>query len=209
MFLKARNSSKNNRAKPVDTKVLDQLFLKARSQNGWKNEDISDKIIRSLYELTRMGSTSVNSCPARFIFVKSNEAKERLKPHVFGGNVEKVMTAPVCVIIAHDMEFQEQLPHLFPHKTDIANMFTQDDRLKYETAFRNGSMQGAYLMMAARALGYDYGPISGFSNQGVDKEFFPDGRLKSNYLCNIGIGDETKVYERLPRLDFDKACEII
>ncbi len=193
----------------INEASIDQLFRNARSQNGWKDEDVSETIIRKLYELTALGPTSVNGGPARFFFLKSSEAKERLVPYMLGNNAEKVTTAPVCAIIAHDLEFHEKLPQLFPHAPEVKNMFVGSEELRLDTAFRNGSLQGAYFIIAARAIGLDCGPISGFINEGVDKEFFPDGKIKSNFLCPIGVGDEAKVYGRLPRLPFEEACEIL
>jgi 3-hydroxypropanoate dehydrogenase len=188
--------------------ALDQLFLEARSHNAWKNEDVPDAVLKELVDITKMGPTSANCCPARFVFVKSDEAKNRLKPHLSPGNIEKTMTAPVCVIIAHDMKFYEHLPQLFPH-TDAKSWFTGKDDHIQTTAIRNGTLQGAYFMLAARGVGLDVGAMSGFDNAGVDTEFFPDGHVKSNFLCNLGIGDTAGLFDRSPRFDFDEMAEII
>lgn len=188
--------------------ALDQLFLEARSHNAWKKEDVPDAVLKELVDITKMGPTSANCCPARFVFVKSDEAKNRLKPHLSPGNVEKTMTAPVCVIIAHDMKFYEHLPKLFPH-ADAKSWFTGKDDHIQATAIRNGTLQGAYFMLAARGVGLDVGAMSGFDNAGVDAEFFPQGHIKSNFLCNLGIGDPAGLFDRSPRFDFDEMAEII
>jgi len=188
--------------------ALDQLFLEARSHNAWKKEDVPDAVLKELVDITKMGPTSANCCPARFVFVKSDEAKNRLKPHLSPGNVEKTMTAPVCVIIAHDMKFYEHLPKLFPH-ADAKSWFTGKDDHIQATAIRNGTLQGAYFMLAARGIGLDVGAMSGFDNAGVDAEFFPQGHIKSNFLCNLGVGDPAGLFDRSPRFDFDEMAEII
>jgi 3-hydroxypropanoate dehydrogenase len=155
-----------------------------------------------------MGPTSANCSPARILFVKSDAAKERLKPHLSSGNVAKTMSAPVCAIIGYDLEFYEKLPKLFPH-TDARSWFAGKDQKIFETAFRNGTLQGAYLILAARALGLDCGPMSGFDNAGVDKEFFSGSTIKSNFLCNIGYGDPSALRPRSPRLSFEEIGKII
>lgn len=194
----------------ISKSALDQLFLDARSQNAWKDEDVPDGLLKEIVDITKMGPTSANCCPARFVFVKSDEAKERLKPHVSKGNQKKVTTAPVCAIIAHDLEFYEHLPQLFPHNQDAINWFKgKSDKHIETTAFRNGTLQGAYFMIAARALGLDCGPMSGFDNAGVDDEFFSDGNIKSNFLCTIGVGDPSAIFERSPRFDFDEMAQIL
>jgi 3-hydroxypropanoate dehydrogenase len=192
----------------ISKNVLDQLFLGARSHNAWADDDVPDAVLKEIVDITKMGPTSANCCPARFVFVKSDEAKERLKPHLAAGNVEKTMTAPVCAIIAHDMNFYEHLPQLFPH-TDAKSWFAGNDELIESTAIRNGTLQGAYFMIAARALGLDVGAMSGFDNAGVDGEFFPDGHVKSNFLCNLGRGDPAGLFGRSPRFDFDEMAEIL
>lgn len=194
-------------ADPLDPGALDTLFRKARSHNGWQDKPVSDELLHRLYELMKWGPTSANSCPARIVFVKSDAAKEKLKSALAEGNIEKSMTAPVVAIIAMDMEFYEQLPRLFPH-TDAKSWFEgKPDKIE-ETAFRNSSLQGAYLIMAARSLGLDCGPMSGFDNNKLDAAFFPDGKIKSNFICAIGYGDQSRLFPRGPRLEFDEACRI-
>ncbi len=192
--------------------ALDQLFRAARTQNKWLDEDVPDVLLRELVELMKWGPTSGNSCPARFVFAKSKLAKEKLKPFLSEGNRAKTMQAPVCAIIAYDLEFYENLPKLFPH-TDARSWFVREDNKNdekiFDTAFRNGSLQGAYLILAARALGLDCGPMSGFDNKGVDEAFFAGTPLRSNFLCNLGYGDPAGVMPRSPRLDFDETAEII
>ena len=188
---------------------LDRLFVKARSHNNWKNKDIDKKILENLYDLIKNCPTSANSEPMRIIFLKSKESKERIKPHLSEGNVEKTMTAPVIAIIAYDSKFYEHLPKLFPHNLAMKKVLSTPPTKAETTAFRNSTLQGGYFMLAARALGLDVGPMSGFDNAGVDKEFFSDGRFKSNFLCNLGYGDETKLLNRLPRLEFSEVCKIL
>ena len=188
-------------------KTLDQLFREARTQNGWLDRKVSDEVLRQLYDLLKMCPTSANCCPARLIFVTSPEAKVRLKPCLAPNNVEKTMAAPVTVIVGYDTEFYEKLPKLFPH-IDARSWFAGNPALIQSTAFRNGSLQGAYLILAARALGLDCGPMSGFDNTKVDTAFFPDGKVKSNFLVNLGYGDPSKVRPRGPRLAFEEACQI-
>jgi len=190
---------------PLDPAALDQLFLGARSYGVWRDAVVSDALIRQLYELARWGPTATNTCPARFVFVRSSVAKERLKRHLFPGNVDKTMSAPCCVIVAQDMRFAEVLPQLFPSR-DLSAVFAGKDELVAETAFRNASLQGAYLMLSARALGLDCGPMSGFNTETLNKDFFPDGRWRANFLCNIGYGDSSGLFPRNPRLAFEQAC---
>ena len=190
---------------PLDEAALDQLFRTARSRNAWLPKPLSDAVIRELYELSKWGPTAANSTPARFVFIRSAAAKERLKPHLTAGNVEKTLTAPCCVIIAYDVRFYDLLPKLFPSR-DMRAAFVGNDALIEETARRNSTLQGAYLMMAARALGLDCGPMSGFNPVGLDAEFFPQGRWKSNFLCTLGYGSDEKLFPRNPRLDFAEAC---
>lgn len=192
----------------LSSEGLDQLFGKARSFNSWQQKDIPDALIEEIYNLVKMAPTSANCSPARFIFLKSPEAKVRLEPALSSGNVEKTMTAPITVIVAYDEEFYEQLPKLFPH-TDARSWFTSSPDLIKETAFRNSSMQAAYLILACRGLGLDTGPMSGFDNDLVDKTFLKDSKWTSNLLINIGYGQEDHLYSRLPRLDFDEACHIL
>ena len=191
----------------LDSAGLDLLFTAARSMNGWQDRPVSDDLIQRVYKLARMGPTSANGSPARFIFVRTPEAKERLKPCIAPNNVEKVMTAPVVAIIAHDEEFYERMDLLFPHAAkEVKALFSADEELAAVTAFRNGSLQGAYLMMAARACGLDCGPMSGFDNAAVDAAFFSNSRVKSNFLCGLGYGNPEKIFQRLLRLPFDEAC---
>lgn len=193
----------------LDDAGLNLLFREARSHNAWTDEPISDVTVQAVYDLARWGATTANSCPARFVFLKSDEAKERLKPHLIETNVDKAMTAPVVVIIAHDIEFYEKIPQLFPHNPDARDWFSWSTEFAEQTAFRNGSLQGAYLMLAARALGLDCGPMSGFDNPGVDAEFFGGTTHKSNFICGLGHGDKSGLFDRSPRLSFDEACQLI
>ncbi len=186
---------------------LDLIFRTARTQNSWQPEDIAEDLLRRVYDLAKMGPTSANCCPARFIFVMSKSGKERLKPALAPGNLDKTMAAPVTAIIGYDTKFYDLLPELFPH-ADAKSWFAGDETLARETAVRNGSLQGAYLMIAARSLGLDCGPMSGFDQEKVNAEFWPDGQVKANFLCNLGYGDDKNVYERGPRLSFERACEI-
>lgn len=188
--------------------ALDQLFRTARTQNKWQAKPVSPTLLHALYDLLRMGPTSANCSPARFVFVTTDAGRERLKPHLLPSNVSKVMTAPVTVIIGHDLKFYERLPELFPH-TDARRWFVGNEPLIQSTAFRNGTLQGAYLMLAARSLGLDCGPMSGFNNAGVDQEFFANTTVKSNFICGLGYGDPTGVFARSPRLAFDEACQVV
>ena len=188
---------------------LDKLFVKARSHNNWKNKNIDKKILENLYDLVKNCPTSANSEPMRIIFLKSKESKERIKSHLSEGNVEKCMTASVVAIIAYDSKFYEHLPKLFPHNPNMKKVLSNPPSKAEIAAFRNSTLQGGYFMLAARALGLDVGPMSGFDNAGVDKEFFPDGRYKSNFLCNLGYGDKTKLLDRLPRFKFSQVCKIL
>jgi 3-hydroxypropanoate dehydrogenase len=188
--------------------ALDTLFRQARTHSRWRAAEVTDAELREIYEVASFGPTSANSNPARFVFVRSKEAKTRLKPHLSQGNVDKTMAAACCVIVAYDLHFHDRMPELFPGR-DVRGWFLQDQQVIEETAFRNSTLQGAYLIVAARALGFDCGPLSGFDPKGVDAEFFPDGRLKSNFLINLGRGDESALLPRLPRLVFNAACGIV
>ncbi len=188
--------------------ALDQLFFEARTHNKWLDTPISDMVLKELANLLKWAPTSANCSPLRLVFVKDDKSKQRLKPFLMESNQEKMMSAPVCAIIAHDMNFYEYLPQLFPHD-DAKSWFEGNDALIEETAFRNGSLQGAYFIMAARALGLDCGPMSGFDNEAVDKEFFADTNIKSNFLCNIGFGDSEGLFPRSPRFKFDEFASII
>jgi 3-hydroxypropanoate dehydrogenase len=187
---------------------MDIIFREARTHKSWLDDQVSDVILEAVYDLAKMGPTSANTCPMRVVYVKSAAAKKRLKPALVEGNVEKTMTAPATAIIGYDIEFYEHLPRLAPHGNYRA-MFAGKESLIQETAFRNGSLQGAYFIVAARALGLDCGPMSGFDSAKVNAEFFPDGRFKSNFLCNLGYGDAGKLQKRAPRLEFEEACEIL
>ena len=192
----------------LHTDALDQLFTDARTFNKFTDEPLSDAQLHAIYDLAKMPPTAFNASPARFVFVRSPEAKKRLIPLMMEGNQAKSMAAPVTVIVAFDSRFQENLPTLFP-AMDVKGMFDADAELTATAAFRNGTLSGAYFIMAVRALGLDAGPMSGFNNAAVDNEFFPDGRFKSNFLINIGHGDPTGNYPRSPRLKFDEAAPIL
>jgi 3-hydroxypropanoate dehydrogenase len=199
-------------AGPHSTKVtaetLDQLFRQARTHSVWLPKRVPIEKLREAYELARMGPTSANSSPARFVFLESEAAKARLLPALAPLNVEKTKAAPVTAIVAWDTEFYEKLPKLFPH-ADMRSYFVGNKALIDETAFRNSSLQGAYFILAARAVGFDCGPMSGFDPARVNAEFFPDGRWKANFLCNLGYGDSSKLFPRNPRLEFDEACRVL
>lgn len=209
--------------KALDDEALNQILREARTHNAWLDKPISDEILGHLYDLVKWGPTSANGSPARFLFLRTKEAKERLRPALAPGNVEKTMNAPVTVIIAYDLLFFEKLPKLFPHSASMRNLFAQNPQLVEDTAKRNSSLEGAYLIIAARALGLDCGPMSGFDNakvdeeffgtgkecEGCEQEFFPAGHVKSNFLCNLGYGDESKLFPRAPRLTFKEACTLL
>ncbi|MFQ5774128.1 MAG: malonic semialdehyde reductase [Kiloniellaceae bacterium] len=195
-------------SKILSDEGLDLLFREARTRSAWRDREVSDVLLEAVYDLAKMGPTSANCSPMRVLFVRSGEAKERLRPALAPGNVDKTMAAPATAIIGYDTRFYELLPRLFPH-TEARAWFAGNEKLIQDTAFRNGSLQGAYLIMAARALGLDCGPMSGFDNEKVDHEFFPDGRVKSNFLCNLGYGDASTLPPRAPRLEFGEACQIV
>lgn len=192
----------------VSNDALDQIFREARTHTAWLPEPVPVELLKRVYELARMGPTSANSSPARFVFLTTPEAKERLVPALAPGNVDKTRSAPVTAIIAWDSEFHEHLPRLFPQH-DMRSVFLGKQALIEETAFRNSSLQGAYFILAARALGLDCGPMSGFDAKKADAEFFPDGKWKSNFLCNLGHGDKGKLFPRNPRLSFEEACLVL
>jgi 3-hydroxypropanoate dehydrogenase len=195
---------------PASTNELDinRLFLEARTHSAWLDRPVDDAILRRIYEAARMAPTSANTQPLRIVFVRSPDAKERLKPALSPGNVDKTMAAPATAIIAYDLEFYEKLPKLFPGR-DMKSAFAGMPAEKRErAAFQNSSIQGGYVILAARALGLDCGPMGGFDNAKVDAAFFPDGKWKSNFLINLGYGDPSKLFPRNPRLDFDEACRI-
>ena len=192
----------------LDEAGLDLIFREARTHNAWQDRPVPNDLLQAVFELAKMGPTSANCSPMRVRFLVSKEAKERLRPALIEGNVEKTMAAPATAILAHDLAFYEQLPRLFPH-TDARPWFAGKPALIESTAFRNGSLQGAYFMIAARALGLDCGPMSGFDNDKVDQTFFPEGSIKSNFLCNLGYGEPSALFPRSPRFAFDEACEIL
>jgi len=187
---------------------IQQLFTGARTHHAWLDKPVGDDLLHAIYEMAKWGPTSANNTPARFVFVKSQEAKAKLLPTLSGSNVDQVKAAPVTVIVAFDEKFYDQLPKLFP-VMDLRPMFASDKTLSEITAMRNSSLQGAYFILAVRALGLDAGPMSGFDNAKVDEAFFKGTSWRSNFLCNIGYGDATKLYPRGPRLSFDEACKIV
>ncbi len=192
----------------LDDAAIDLILRDARSHYAWSDRPISEDEVRVLYDIVRNGPTSMNSCPARFLFVMSEQAKQRLSKALKPKNIEKMLGAPVTAIIAYDPEFWCRLPKLFPHE-DRRGHFSDKPEFAEETAFRNGTLQGCYLMIAARAMGYDVGAMSGFSNEIVDQEFFAGTTLKSNFLLNIGHADEQALFQRLPRFEFDEVCEFL
>ncbi|AGA32969.1 putative reductase RutE [Thioalkalivibrio nitratireducens DSM 14787] len=191
----------------IDRQALDQLFFDARTHNEWQDRPVPDALLQELYDTFRWAPTSANCSPARIVFVKSPEAKEKLLPALIEGNVEKTRAAPVTAIIAYDLDFPEYLPRLFPH-TDARSWFEGNEPLIESTAFRNGSLQGAYLILAARALGLDCGPMSGFDPEKVNEAFFAGTRIRANFLCNLGYGRPEALFPRGPRFDFDDVCRI-
>lgn len=192
----------------VDGAALGLLFEDARTHSHWRDGDIDEATLRRLHDLLKMAPTSANCQPARFVFVKSREAKERLAPCLMEGNRDKTMTAPVTVIVCHDMRFHDRLPDLFPH-ADAKSWFEGNDDLIEETAFRNGTLQGAYLIMAARALGLDCGPMSGFDKAKVDAAFLDGTTWRSNFLVNLGYGNASKLFPRAPRPAFEDVCQVV
>lgn len=192
----------------LDEAALDQLFRTARTRTSWSPRPVPAELLEELYALVSLGPTSANCSPGRFLFVVSDAAKARLLPHVSGGNRDKVRQAPVCVIVGYDLAFAEQLVRLFPHAPGAADWFRRPDVAR-ETAFRNGALQGAYLILAARALGLDAGPMSGFDPAGVNAEFFAGTRVEANLLCNLGYGSDEALFPRLPRLTFSEAAQVI
>jgi len=184
------------------------LFNEARTHNGWTDQPVSDDTLRELFDLLKMAPTSANCSPARFVFLRSAESRQKLAPALLPGNLEKTLAAPVTVIVACDLAFHEQLPRLFPH-ADARSWFAGNEDLIRETAFRNGTLQGAYMMLAARAVGLDCGPMSGFDKTKVDEAFFADTTWRSNFLCNLGHGDPSKLFPRSPRFQFEDACRVL
>ena len=193
---------------PLTDAALDTLFREARSFSYWRDEPVSDEQLKAIYELTKWGPTAANACPMRLLFIRSEEGKARLKPTLSEGNVHKCLSAPVVAVVAMDMEFYEELPKLFPH-TDARSWYVGKPEAIHNAAFRNSTLQGAYFMLAARSLGLDCGPMSGFDADALNAEFFPDGRWKANFICAIGVGDRDKLHSRGPRLAFDEACSIV
>lgn len=189
--------------------ALDVLFRKGRTYNGWLDKPVTDDQLQEIYAALKWGPTSANSSPARFFFLRTKEAKERLRPVLSRGNVDKTMAAPVTVIVAYDLKFYEKLSKLFPHNPKMAELYESNRELLEATAKRNSSLQGAYMIMAARLMGLDCGPMSGFDNARLDEEFFPGGDVKSNFLCNLGYGDPASLTPRNPRLEFEEACTLL
>ena len=189
----------------LDQNAIDLILTRARSHYAWKDTPVSDEQIARLYDIVKMGSTSMNGSPARFVFVRSQEGRERIAKSLKPANVPKVMGAPLTVIVAYDLDFWKELHRLFPHD-DRRHLYDGKEAYTLDTAYRNSTLQGGYMMMAARAIGLDVGAMSGFSNQIIDEEFFAGTTLRSNFLLNIGIADEAALFERLPRLSFDEAC---
>jgi 3-hydroxypropanoate dehydrogenase len=206
---------------PLNDQAFDTLFRQARTHETWLKQPVSDQTLRQLYDLLKWGPTSANCLPLRVLFLRTPEAKERLRPALMPGNVEKTMTAPVTAVLAYDELFYQKLTVLFPHNPGIRDFFAGSPDLANITAFRNGTLQAGYFILAARSLGLDCGPMSGFDNAKVDQEFFPAppdadaaevfpaGRIKSNFLCNLGYGDAAALRPRGPRLDFDEACSLL
>lgn len=192
---------------PIDDAALDTLFRTARTHNSFLDEPVPEVTLRALFELVKMGPTSANGLPGRFVFVTSPAAKAKLEPALSANNREKTLKAPVTVIVGHDMAWHENLPRFFPH-ANAKSWFEGNDAAIEETAFRNGTLMGGYLIMAARALGLDTGAMSGFDKAKVDAAFFPQGGIRTNFLINLGYGDGQKMFERLPRPDFDEFCKI-
>lgn len=208
--------------KALEDGALNQILREARTYNAWLDKPVSDETLGELYNLMKWGPTSANSTPARFVLLRTKAAKERLRPALAPGNVEKTMSAPVTVIVAYDLRFYDKLPRLAPQNPAFRGLFANNPELAEATAKRNGTLQGAYLILAARALGLDCGPMSGFDNAKVDEEFFGagstdqgmseeyvPGTIKSNFLCNIGYGDPSSVFPRAPRLDFSEVCRVL
>ena len=193
----------------INKQDADLLFNEARTHTEWLHKAVDDALLMKAYDLAKMGPTSANCQPLRIYFVKSKEAKERLKPHLDKGNVDKTMNAPVTAILAHDLKFYEYLPKFFPHAPTMKKYFEGDEPKIKATAFRNGSLQAAYFLLACRAQGLDCGPMSGFNNDAVDKEFFAGTEYKSNFIMNIGYGDASKLHPRSPRPTFDEFCKIL
>ncbi|MDF1791861.1 MAG: malonic semialdehyde reductase [Thalassobaculaceae bacterium] len=196
------------RIQTLDDNGLDLIFREARTFNGWQDREVPEDLLRALFDLSRMGPTAANGSPMRVVFVTSADGKERLKPALSGGNLDKTMAAPACAIVGYDVAFWQHFPRLFPHR-DMSGSFKDKPEAAESGGFRNGTLQGAYLMIAARALGLDCGPMSGFDQGKVDAEFFAGTTIKSNFLCNLGYGTPESVFQRLPRFEFDDVCTIV
>jgi nitroreductase len=195
----------NSRTDKLDDRALDRLFRTARTRNAWTEQAVTEQQLRELYDLMKFGPTSGNCCPAHFVWIRSAEGKSRLAAHAAPTNAPKILAAPVTVIVGYDLDFAEQLPKLFPARGKDMQAYYSDPLVAQTTAFRNSSLQGAYLIIAARALGLDCGPMSGFSNEAVDSEFFANTRIKSNFICSIGYGSNENLFPRNPRLTFEEA----
>ena len=193
----------------ADPATLRLILTDARTQNVWQQRDVADDLLKEIYQIMKMGPTSANCCPARIVFLKSQSSRERLRSALKPNNIDKTMSAPVTAIIAHDTAFWKHAETMFPQNPGAQLTFKDNPTGSGIAAFRNGSLQGAYFLIAARAVGLDCGPMSGFDNSLVDDEFFPDTTLKSNFLCNLGYGDPSKTFKRLPRFNFDEVCEIL
>jgi len=196
-------------SQPLNPEALELLFREARTHSTWLDRPVTDETLREAYDLMKWGPTSMNCSPARILFLRTREAKERLRPALMAGNVDKTMVAPATAIVAYDMQFYERLPQLFPHYAGAREIFANAPDLADATARRNGTLQGGYFILAARALGLDCGPMSGFDNAKVDAEFFAGEPVKSNFLCNLGYGDASKLPPRNPRLAFEEACKLL
>jgi 3-hydroxypropanoate dehydrogenase len=196
-------------SQPLSFEAIDQLFLEARTHTVWLDQPVTDETLRAVYDLMKCGPTSMNCSPARILFLRTQEAKERLRPALMAANVDKTMAAPATAIVGFDLKFYEHLSKLFPHHKGARDMFANSPDLAQISAMRNGTLQGGYFILAARALGLDCGPMSGFDNAKVDAEFFAGESIKSNFLCNLGYGDASKLFPRNPRLDFEEACKLI
>lgn len=193
----------------LDEESLDLIFREARTHSKFLDRPVTDETLRRVYDLMKFGPTSMNCAPGRVLFLRTKEAKERLRPALATGNLEKTMVAPVTAIVAYDTKFYENLPRLFPHFAGARDIFANNAQLAEVTAFRNGTLQGGYFILAARALGLDCGPMSGFDNAKVDAEFFAGEAWKSNFLCNLGYGDPSTLFPRNPRLAFEEACKLL
>ena len=197
-----------NNKQGLDSSALDILFREARTHNGWLDMPVGDDLLKQIYDLAKMGPTAANSCPLRIVFVRSKEAKDRLIPLLMKSNQEKTRAAPVVALFAYDRKFYEYLPRLFPH-TDARSWFVGKPDYIEQTMVRNGTLQAAYFMLAARALGLDCGPMSGFNKAKIKEEFFPELDGDVNFICSLGYGDPATIYPRLPRLSFDEVCELV